>query len=380
MIMNACLGLLALIFGLILLSAPATRPTAQDLSIRINQIQIIGTHNSYHAGLGASEMKLLQQRDARTAAALDYAHPPLQEQLSAGIRQIELDVFADPQGGRYAHPRIAEQIATAGLPPDANFDPRHEMEQPGFKVMHMQDIDQRSRCRLFVRCLDEVRQWSKEHPQHLPIFILVECKTAHDTGPNGALILEPWTPEIFDALDKEIRSVFFNSEILVPDSVRGRSANIREAITSTGWPTLAAARGRIIFLLDNRDLASTYALGHPMLTGRVLFPNADPASPNAAFTELNNGTASQIMPLVKQGFLVRTRADSDTMQARSGDTRRREVAIASGAQIISTDYPGSEPARWTGYAVSFLGQLTAQCNPVNGPSGCTSDKLEIPNR
>ena len=40
--------------------------------------------------------------------------------------------------------------------------------------------------------------------------------------------------------------------------------------------------------------------------------------------------------------------------------------IASGAQILSTDYPASEPARWEGhYFVSLPGNVPARCNPVN---------------
>ena len=368
---------LTLLSGLIILAGSVNLHAAQDDSIRINQIQIIGTHNSYHAGLGTSEMKLLQQRDMRSAAALDYSHPRLADQLSAGIRQIELDVFADPHGGRFARPDIAERVAAARLPPDPDFDPDHEMDQAGFKVMHMQNIDQRSRCHLFVRCLQEVRAWSKAHPRHLPIFILVEYKTTFSTRPNGAITAEQVTPELFDALDKEVLSVFSRPEIITPDQVRGHHANLHEAIGTGGWPTLATARGRIVLLLDNRDLAFTYAQGHPALNGRILFPNADPSSPDAAFTELNDGTPAQIGPLVKQGYLVRTRADFDTIQARSNNPRRRDEAIASGAQIVSTDYPASEPARWTGYSVAFPGQRMTQCNPVNAPPACENDKLEV---
>ena len=64
----------------------------------------------------------------------------------------------------------------AGLPADPDFDPQHEMDKPGFKVMHMQDVDERSTCHTFVKCLTIVKAWSKQHPNHLPIFILVETK------------------------------------------------------------------------------------------------------------------------------------------------------------------------------------------------------------
>ena len=51
-----------------------------------------------------------------------------------------------------------------------------------------------------------------------------------------------------------------------------------------------------------------------------------------------------IQERVKQGFLIRTRADADTREARAGNTARREAALASGAQYVSTDYSGPTTA------------------------------------
>ena len=157
--------------------------------IRLNQIQIIGTHNSYHSGFAPSASKLWQQKNPKAYAGLDYRHPALTAQL---VRQIELDVFADTKGGLYAHPYAETLIAQSGLPPDPPFDPDHSMEKPGFKVMHVQDVDYRSVCQPFTACLAEVRAWSKAHPKHLPTFILVESK-------EGALKLNfpTTTPENF---------------------------------------------------------------------------------------------------------------------------------------------------------------------------------------
>jgi hypothetical protein len=48
--------------------------------------------------------------------------------------------------------------------------------------------------------------------------------------------------------------------------------------------------------------------------------------------------------------------------------------MASGAQILSTDYPASEPARWEGhYSVALPGDAVARCNPVNWPAGCGAE-------
>ena len=108
----------------------------------------------------------------------------------------------------------------------------------------------------------------------------------------------------------------------------------------------------------------------------MLFTNAVPGQPDAAFVEENDGSPETIAALVKQGYLVRTRADADTKEGRSGDTAKRDAALRSGAQIVSTDYPAFEPARWTGYAVSLPGHASARCNPVNAPQTCPDAQLD----
>lgn len=309
---------------------------------------------------------------------LDYHHPPLEDQLSGGVRQIEIDVYADTKGGRYAHPAILGMVAKAGLPADPEFDPDHLMAKPGFKVLHMQDIDVRSTCMTLIACLTDVRDWSKQHPQHLPIFILIETKEGKDRHLPHAVTPESFTAPVFDALDKEIRSVFTPDEMITPDDVRGNSATLVEAVHAGKWPTLAQARGKVIFLLDQRHVEPIYTKGHPALRGRVLFTNAEPGAPDAAFTEENDGSREEIDGLVKQGYLVRTRSDENTDQARTNDTTRRDLALASGAQMISTDYPASEPSQWTSYVVKFPDGLVARCNPVTKPAGCVDGLLEPP--
>jgi hypothetical protein len=107
----------------------------------------------------------------------------------------------------------------------------------------------------------------------------------------------------------------------------------------------------------------------------VLFTNATPGAADAACVEENDGSAETIAALVRKGYLVRTRADADTVQGRTNDTRRRDLALRSGAQIVSTDYPLFEPARWTGYAVGLPNGAPARCNPVNAPKGCSDAGL-----
>jgi len=348
----------------------------QDERVRINQIQVVGSHNSYHAGFAPSEAKWLAEKNPRAYHSLEYRHAPLDEQLSGGVRQLEIDVFSDPKGGRFAHPKIVQMVKDAGLPEDPEFDPKHEMDKPGFKVMHIQDIDERTFCHTFVACLQSVRGWSKSHPGHLPVFLLIETKEGDMKDMPDAVKTEPFTSAVFDALDAEIRSVFNESEMITPDTVRGKYPTLGKAVLAGKWPTLAQARGKVVFLMDQKKAGPIYAAGHPSLKGRVLFTNADPGQPDAAFVEQNDGTKEEIDSLVRRGYLVRTRSDEGTEAARTNDTKRRDTALASGAQMVSTDYPPSEPSQWTSYVVKLSGGVAGRCNPVNAPAGCKSELLE----
>ena len=123
-----------------------------------------------------------------------------------------------------------------------------------------------------------------------------------------------------------------------------------------------------------RDL---YVAGHPSLAGRVLFTDSPPGSPEAAFAKRNDpiGQFDDIQQLVQDGYIVRTRADADTVEARSGDTTMRDAALASGAQYVSTDYRELGPFG-TDYMVQLPGGATGICNPVESPRFCRDDLLE----
>jgi Phosphoinositide phospholipase C, Ca2+-dependent len=361
----------------VLLSALPCVAAAPDsgASVKMNQIQVIGTHNSYHAGMAFSEAKLLQQKNPKLYEALEYRHRPLDEQLTSGVRQIELDIYADSEGGRYAHPAGIDAVAAAGLPKDPEFDPEGLMNKPGFKVMHVQELDYRSTCQQLIACLKIVRAWSQSHKDHVPIFILLETKQSELPPQYHARAPEKFNSSTFDALDAEIRSVFKPNEMITPDQVRGRHATLEEAVLHNEWPTLAAARGKVMFLMDQRPVGPMYLEGHPALRGRVIFTNAEPGQPDCAFTEENDGTQESIAALVRKGYLVRTRTDADTKQARSNDSARREIALASGAQLLSTDYPQSEPSQWTPYSVGLPGGAVVRFNPVQGPPSCSNQSF-----
>jgi hypothetical protein len=169
--------------------------------------------------------------------------------------------------------------------------------------------------------------------------------------------------------------------LFTPDDLRGSARTLPAAIRTKGWPTLAAARGKVMFLMDNEgSVRSLYLRGHENLSGRVLFTSSKPGEPSAAFVKANDPkglNGQRIQQLVRDGFVVRTRADADTKEARTGDTSTRDAALASGAQWVSTDYPTiSDNIFGTPYFAAIPGGTVARCNPVNAPAGCVSGLLE----
>ncbi len=342
---------------------PGCHMAAIDRTVKMNQVQMIGTHNSYKRAIAPAEMVLLKASSPKSAIGLDYAHPPLTEQLAAGARALELDVLYDPAGGRYADPLMPRLMRRSGqATPSYDAEP---MRRPGLKVLHIQDIDYRSNCALFTDCLKEIAAWSRAHPDHLPILITMNLKDDDVKAPGTVHALK-FDAKAMDSIDAEIRSVFQPSELITPDDVQGRYRTLRAAVRLRGWPTLGAARGKVFFAMDEDEpKLAVYRGTRRSLEGRVLFVNTAEASPASAYITLNEPLkeAARIRADVAAGLIVRTRADADTIEARRNDTSRRTAAFATGAQYVSTDY--MEPdQRFSDYRVSLPRGGAGRLDPV----------------
>lgn len=345
-----------------------------DRCLRLNHLQFLGTHNSYHVEPARELYAALGSVRPGWGEDLAYTHRPLPEQLAElNIRQLELDVFADPNGGHYARPAGRRLI---GEPPVLEDE---RMARPGFKVLHVQDVDYQTRCPTLVACLAEVRQWSATNPAHLPVMILVEVKDspAQDALGFDFTVPHPVRAAELNKLDAEILSALGRERVLTPDDVRGQYPSLEQAILADGWPSVAELRGKVLFALDNTGShRDEYLHGHPNLEGRVMFVSSPPGEPTSAFVKMNDVLADRalIRSYVERGYLVRTRADIAVQEGKSGDTTRREAALASGAQYISTDYPEPSPFG-SGYRVALPGvaDRAARCNPVSAPRSCRNE-------
>lgn len=340
--------------------------------LRLDQVQIIATHNSYHLPPDWPILALLQGGTfqegtdwpgQRLVQALDYRHLPLDAQLSLGLRGFELDVHDDPQGGRFAAPGAILSAMAKGWPMQRPAGWLAAMEQPGFKVFHHEGYDQSSNCWRLVECLGTVREWSQRHPGHAPIILFIETKQG---------VAAPLTPDYppvpardFDAdswrrLDAELRAAIGRDRLFAPVDLAAERGG--------RWPTLRVLQGRIIvMLLDSEEAARDYskAIGpagimftaeRPSRTMGLRFSGEpwavlpDPRDPRIAIAR-------------RRGLLAFTRADADTEEARSNDPARRDAAFASGATFISTDFPVPD-MRLSNYAVVFADGGFVRCNPI----------------
>lgn len=366
---------LLLVLGACSSTSDSNPSDEQDRVLRMNEIQVLGTHNSYHIQPRDSILEALAVFDSpETALSLEYTALPLEEQFDHGVRQLELDVFADPDGGMYAE---RKGLIVVGEDPASN---EPALDEPGMKVLHVQEVDFETHCLTLIECLTQLRDWSDTNPNHLPFTIMIEAKeeTISDPLDLGFAVPLEFGPEELADLDEEILSVFPTERLIRPDDVRGDYATLEQAVLEGGWPTLAEARGRIMFVFLNRSAARDhYIEGHPSLEGRVMFTNSDEGDPEAAWFNVNNALNSgdEIDYLVSTGYLVRTRADEETQQAREDDDTLQEAAWASGGQFVSTDYVVPNPDFGTDYFAEVPGGYVARCNPLNAPESCDSELI-----
>ncbi len=344
----------------------------------MNQIQVLGSHNSYKQAIDPSLLSILRKQWGDRVRGIEYSHLPIQKQLDLGLRALEIDVVYDPHGGLYAHPKGVDLVKESRLTPGAPYDPDGLMNKPGFKVLHMPDVDFRANVYTFQQELAILKAWSEAHPHHLPIPITMNAK---DDGIHQAGYVQPlqFDNAAFDAWDAEILKGMGRDKLITPDDVRGGYPTLEAAVLAQAWPKLSDVRGKFFFVLDETGKKmATYIEGHPSLKGRVMFVNSEEGHPEAAFRIVNEAKQdwAYIQYLVRSGYYVRTRADADTMEARKNDYSRWRAALISGAQVISTDYYAADPKLGTGYHVSLPGGQPGRWNTLLLPSERPLPKVE----
>lgn len=274
-----------------------------DPGLRLNDVQILGTHNSYKRMITVTGSLFVAAGSSREAAdSLQYGYRPLTEQLNEGIRGLEIDL-------RYSGGK--------------------------FLSLHVPLVDSRSNAPDFAVTLRQLRKWSEQNKNHFPVLILIELK-------NDWTVLDPGSEEITEiSLNKLDHLIEENlgSVLYKPSHLTGNQMSVRSAVAVKGWPLISELRGRMLFYLHPGDYSKMYASSeHDRAMFSAVYAQ-DSNLPYAGFIVHNEPDEEVIGKLTDSGFIVRTRLDKDLKR----DPARVQRALESGAQILMTDFaPGRE--------------------------------------
>lgn len=349
-----------------------------DESVKINELQFLGSHNSYKRRITPEEEVVYKKWRPQSYTKVTYDHQPLHQQLNAGVRYLEFDVYRDPDGKRFLSPIIATVTDT---PLPENYKER--MAQPGLKVMHVKDRDYLSHCLTFQECMSQIKQWSDNSPQHFPLFVVVEVKEwlsqpkQIPSHPEHVAELN-FDSRAIQAIDQDILNVFPREQIIAPGDLVDGFENLRAMARAEAWPTLSESWGKVFFLIlesksavkhGEETVVSRYTDGYGY-DDMLMFPlYRDDRSPHAAFVNLHKKKLSDLRKKIrkysKRGYMVRARADVDTVEARQGDRGRWATVMNEGANIVVTDFIWPHPNFGHDYFVRINDPgVVARCSPL----------------
>ncbi|CAM9998141.1 unnamed protein product [Ectocarpus sp. 12 AP-2014] len=307
-------------------------------TLYINQLQVIGTHNSYHRRTYVPAL----------SDYWDYHYPSLTAQLDAGIRHLELDIHYDWKTGRWF-------------------------------VFHLSILDAVSSCNCLSVCLAEIREWSDTHPTHHILFIEIELKL---TGDFLQLCGEK-TPDAdhtaFRAMQETIIDEFPLDRILTPREVRGDYETLAEAVTATtsasdlfvpttasstsaessgsggvaregmagGWPLVDETRGKVLFIIDYQttNILCRPSVRKALPKDETVFFERTPLteighSDLLAFGETRN--PGVVEGMVRSGIIVRNRIPNHDWESRNdsevdGEEPHLTYIVDTPAQLVVYD-------------------------------------------
>lgn len=272
-----------------------------DPSVKLNEIQMLATHNSYKKkGVLLGKLLVGLGDSFDEAKALNYGYQSLHDQLMLGIRSFEWDV---------------------------------RLRKTAFELNHVPLVDNSSVAPNFEKALQEMLMFTHHNPNHLPIILLIEIK-------DDWMILDHALQTIGLSELKHLNLIIeqtMGDHVYRPSEMIGDYRSLKEAIQQQGWPSVSELLGKYLFILHPGNKTDLYLSIDPTVFDLVMFPGIykDRAEEEyAAFVVHNEVDVLSIQQLVDQGLIVRTRIDSGL----SFDAQRFLLAMESGAQLLTSDF------------------------------------------
>ena len=279
--------------------------------VKLNEIAVMGTHNSYQLLGTLPKRGLMKTLQIISFGAVEnkavFEMDTFTEQLEQGIRNLEIDI---------------ETVDDEG--------------DVSFIVTHKAIIDNVSSAYNLAKGLEEIAMWSDNNPGHLPVYLLIEPKDDVPSINN----MKNFSLEYALELDKVLRQVL-GDRLFTPQQVMGDYESFEEMRKADGWPTLKESAGKIIVLLHTCDVTQKYIDTDTSIKTQAMFPMllfGDIDKPYASFILDNDpvtATENNKKTVDENNLMVRTRADDYP----DFSEERYNYADECGSHIITTDYP-----------------------------------------
>lgn len=259
---------------------------AYEKGVKINEIAVLGTHNSYQLLATAQKRALENVRSflssGEKGGKRNFEMDTYTEQLERGVRNLEIDIETVDDG-----------------------------EAVSFIVTHSPITDNASSAYDFAKGLEEIALWSDNNPGHIPVYLLIEPKGKVPSVNH----MKGFSYEYAKKLDSIITETLGN-RLLTPKQMMGNYASLEEMRMADAWPTLKEAAGKIIVLLHPCDVTQQYIDADTTLSSHAMFPMLrfeDVDKSYASFildNEPENATANNSVTVDEKKLMVRSRADN----------------------------------------------------------------------
>ncbi len=305
--------------------------TELEAGVKFNELAFIGTHNSYQKQSVPSMRKLYSLLSELTfgmvkATGGDFESQTLTQQFNCGIRNVELDIETFERDGELS-----------------------------FTCMHNPTFDMGTTCYDLELALKEIVLWSDNNPDHLPITVIIEPKRIFLPIEN----MEFFNMDYVAVLENMLRENLGDKLFTPSDMLRGY-ASFGEMRAADDWCEVKDMLGKVVILLHDTGVTEDYIALDPSIRSQVMFPMLRPNDAErdcASFLIINDPKEvikCKVDILDSKKLIARTRSD----EFNKISEERRETAIYSGAQLISTDYPPRDDLASDAYAVTFENEKT----------------------
>ncbi len=298
--------------------------------VKFNEVSFLGTHNSYQKECVPARQKLFQNASIVTfglvkAQKTTFSSDYLTDQFNLGIRSIELDVETVVKDGKTS-----------------------------FVCSHAPVLDMPTHCYDFSLALKEIKLWSDANPNHLPITIIIEPKKSFIPEKN----MRYFTCAYANELGKQAQDILGDA-LLTPADMIGDHSSFKEMREADDWMTLSETRGHVMILLHDTTVTDKYIEQDTSVKTQTMFPMLRYDSRDkdyASFLLINKPSDIEVQAdeVLAKKLIVRTRSDNFGSYNESDS----QIALSSGAQIVSTDYPPKADMSKAERVVTFDGGYT----------------------